>query len=136
MAWKITPAIEEILRKGRDGVGLERDEALALVHLELESRETYALMESANHLSRGQFGRKGERHFHIGLNVEPCPMDCLFCSLTRNATDCPSQALRKKKSENSRFIVYEQRRLQACHCTHWPAPVPGHRLKTRTETSI
>lgn len=85
MAWKITPAIEEILSKGRDGVPLERDEALALVHLELESRETYALMESANHLSRQQFGRKGERHFHIGLNVEPCPMDCLFCSLTRKA---------------------------------------------------
>lgn len=85
MAWKITPAIEEILRKGRDGVPLERDQALALVHLELESRETYALMESANHLSRQQFGRKGERHFHIGLNVEPCPMDCLFCSLTRKA---------------------------------------------------
>ena len=85
MAWKIAPAIEEILSKGRDGVPLERDEALALVHLELESRETYALMESANHLSRQQFGRKGERHFHIGLNVEPCPMDCLFCSLTRKA---------------------------------------------------
>lgn len=85
MAWKITPAIEEILSKGRDGVPLERDQALALVHLELESRETYALMESANHLSRQQFGRKGERHFHIGLNVEPCPMDCLFCSLTRKA---------------------------------------------------
>lgn len=85
MAWKITPAIEEILSKGRDGVPLERDQALALVHLELESRETYALMESANYLSRQQFGRKGERHFHIGLNVEPCPMDCLFCSLTRKA---------------------------------------------------
>ena len=85
MAWKITPAIEEILSKGRDGVPLERNQALALVHLELESRETYALMESANHLSRQQFGRKGERHFHIGLNVEPCPMDCLFCSLTRKA---------------------------------------------------
>lgn len=85
MAWKITSAIEEVLSKGRDGAGLERDEALALVHLPLESRETYALMESANALSRQQFGRKGERHFHIGLNVEPCPMDCLFCSLTRKA---------------------------------------------------
>ena len=85
MAWKIAPPIGEILSKGRDGVPLERDEALALVHLELESRETYALMESANYLSRTQFGQKGERHFHIGLNVEPCPMDCLFCSLTRTA---------------------------------------------------
>nr|WP_321466111.1 hypothetical protein [uncultured Desulfobulbus sp.] len=85
MAWRIAPPIEEILSKGRDGVPLERDEALALVHLPLESRETYALMESANFLSRNQFGQKGERHFHIGLNVEPCPMDCLFCSLTRTA---------------------------------------------------
>ena len=85
MAWRIAPPIEEILSKGRDGVPLEREEALALVHLPLESRETYALMESANYLSRTQFGQKGERHFHIGLNVEPCPMDCLFCSLTRTA---------------------------------------------------
>nr|WP_320011197.1 hypothetical protein [uncultured Desulfobulbus sp.] len=85
MTWKLSPRIDDILKKGRDGVPLERDEALALVHLELESRETYALMEAANHLSRTQFGNKGERHFHIGLNVEPCPMDCLFCSLTRKA---------------------------------------------------
>ncbi|MGD9947009.1 MAG: radical SAM protein [Desulfobulbus sp.] len=85
MAWTIAPTIEEILSKGRDGVPLERDEALALAHLELESRETYALMESADYLSRSRFGQKGERHFHIGLNVEPCPMDCLFCSLTRKA---------------------------------------------------
>lgn len=85
MAWRIVPPIEEILSKGRDGVPLEREDALALVHLQLESRETYALMETANYLSRTQFGQKGERHFHIGLNVEPCPMDCLFCSLTRKA---------------------------------------------------
>ncbi len=85
MAWRIAPPIEEILSKGRDGVPLEREEALPLAHLELESRETYALMETANYLSRTQFGQKGERHFHIGLNVEPCPMDCLFCSLTRTA---------------------------------------------------
>jgi len=85
MAWRISPAIEDILDKGRDGVPLSREEALALMHLELESRETYALMESANHLSRSRFGGKGENHFHIGLNVEPCPMDCSFCSLTKQA---------------------------------------------------
>ena len=85
MSWHNSPAIEEILAKGRGGAGLDREEALALMHLDLESRETYALMESANHLSRQQFGDKGERHMHIGLNVEPCPMDCAFCSLTRQA---------------------------------------------------
>jgi biotin synthase len=85
MSWRIRPAIEELLTKGRDGAGLEREEALSLMRLDLECRETYALMEAANHLTRQQFGTKGERHMHIGLNVEPCPMDCAFCSLTRQA---------------------------------------------------
>ncbi len=85
MGWRISPVIGEILDKGRDGAPLSGEEALQLMHLELESVETYALMEAANHLSRNQFGAKGELHFHIGLNVEPCPMDCSFCSLTRQA---------------------------------------------------
>ena len=85
MSWRIDPAVGDILDKGRDGAGISRDEALRLMHLGLESRETYALMESANALSRARFGSKGENHFHIGLNVEPCPMDCSFCSLTKKA---------------------------------------------------
>ena len=85
MSWKISLGVEQILDKGKDGDALTRDEALSLMHLELESRETYALMECANHLSRTLFGTKGEKHFHIGLNVEPCPMDCSFCALTRQA---------------------------------------------------
>ena len=85
MPWRLSPQIEEILSKGRDGVPLGRDEALSLMHLELESRETYALMECADHLSRTLFGKKGEKHLHIGLNVEPCPMDCAFCSLANSA---------------------------------------------------
>ena len=85
MSWKISLAVEHILAKGRDGASLTRDDALLLMNLELESRETYALMECANHLSRTHFGTKGEKHLHIGLNVEPCPMDCSFCALTRRA---------------------------------------------------
>jgi biotin synthase len=42
-------------------------------------------METANRLSIEQFKGKGENHFHIGLNVEPCPYNCLFCSLTTKA---------------------------------------------------
>jgi len=85
MSWRISPKVAEILSKGREGNGISREEALVLMHLELESREAYGLMESANHLSRVHFGAKGERHMHIGLNVEPCPMDCAFCSLTKRA---------------------------------------------------
>ncbi len=53
--------------------------------LELHSRETYALMHTANQMTRQQFGRKGENHFHIGVNIEPCPFNCSFCSLTESA---------------------------------------------------
>ena len=85
MGWKVSEKIGTILTKGLDFKGISRDEALALMHIELQSREAYALMETANQMSRSRFANKGERHLHIGLNVEPCPMDCSFCSLTRKA---------------------------------------------------
>ena len=85
MGWKISSKIENILCKGGDFAGISRPEALALMRLDLFSREAYALMETANRMSRAAFGNKAERHFHIGLNVEPCPVDCSFCSLTRKA---------------------------------------------------
>lgn len=85
MGWRLISAVEEILKKGRDAVPLTPEEAILLMELSPGSRETYALMECADYLSRTMFGNKGEKHFHIGLNVEPCPMDCAFCSLTRRA---------------------------------------------------
>jgi biotin synthase len=85
MGWRLSLAVEEILTKGRDGAPLAAEEALLLMHLTPESRETYALMECADHLSRSLFGNKGEKHLHIGLNVEACPMDCSFCSLAKSA---------------------------------------------------
>lgn len=85
MSWKISPQAAEILAKGRDFTPLSRAEALALLALPLHSPETYALMETANWMSRNQFGGKGENHFHIGLNVAPCPLNCRFCSLTQAA---------------------------------------------------
>ena len=99
MSWKISKKIENILYKGGDFAGISRPEALALMHLDLFSREAYALMETANRMSRAAFGAKAERHFHIGLNVEPCPVDCSFCSLTRKAgiftekVDFPEEAI-------------------------------------------
>lgn len=79
------PQIKEILLKAEDMAPLTRDEVLTLLRVGLHTTACYALMEAANRMSRRQFGGKGENHFHIGLNVEPCPMDCLFCSLTRQA---------------------------------------------------
>ncbi len=85
MSWNISEKVREILRKGSDFEGIDRDEALELLRLDLHSPEVYALTQTANEMSRYQFGNKGESHFHIGLNVAPCKFNCSFCSLTVKA---------------------------------------------------
>lgn len=77
--------ILEILKKAQDLVGIDQAEAVQLIRLDLCSPEVYALMGLANRISRQTFGGKGERHFHIGLNVEGCVYNCQFCSLTKQA---------------------------------------------------
>ena len=85
MSCELEPQIAEILNKAADMTYLSREEALALMRIPLHTAECYALMETANRMSRSRFGNKGENHYHIGLNVEPCPLDCQFCSLTYKA---------------------------------------------------
>ncbi len=71
--WKpLDPKVSEILNKAQDMAGISQEEAVYLLRLDLCSRETYAVMALANRMSRQSFGSKGERHFHIGLNVEGC----------------------------------------------------------------
>jgi len=85
MSWKIDPRIADILDKGAAFEGIAREEALTLMQVDLNTREAYALMQTADQMSRTQFDGKGENHLHIGVNIEPCPFDCSFCSLTRQA---------------------------------------------------
>ena len=84
MGWKLQPNIASVLDKALDD-GISRDDARALVQTDLRSKETYALMETADRLSRETFKGKGENHLHIGINLEPCPLNCKFCSLTVEA---------------------------------------------------
>ena len=76
--------IRDILNKSLQE-NINREEAKNLIHLDLHSRETYALMQTADSLSRETFNGKGENHMHIGINLEPCPINCKFCSLTKEA---------------------------------------------------
>jgi len=85
MSWGVSHKTADILNKGSDNAGIDREEALSLMQIKLHTREAYDLMETANRLSREQFNGKGENHFHIGVNVEACPFNCNFCSLTVKA---------------------------------------------------
>ena len=75
----------DIFTKALDDAPLSREEALQLMTIPLHSEDCYLLLATADRLSKEQFGFKAENHYHIGLNVEPCPLDCLFCSLTHTA---------------------------------------------------
>jgi biotin synthase len=99
MGWRISPQIKDILDKSAEGAGIGPEEAVTLLHLDLHSKETYALMASADRLSREHFRGKGENHLHIGVNVEPCPFNCLFCSLTSKA------GIFKEKAEFSEAAI-------------------------------
>jgi biotin synthase len=85
MSWKISPGTAEILRRAGDYEGITREDALALLRSDLSGADTYALMATANHMSREMFGRKGENHLHIGINVQTCRYNCSFCSLALTA---------------------------------------------------
>jgi biotin synthase len=76
---------QDIFSKALEYASLTREEALQLMTIPLHSEVCYQLMATADRMSKEQFGLKGENHYHIGLNVEPCPLDCLFCSLTYTA---------------------------------------------------
>ncbi len=85
MAWSLDPKTQDILDKAAGRGEITHPEAVHLLTLPLESREAAALMRAARDLSLADFGKKGERHLHIGLNTAPCPHNCKFCSLTREA---------------------------------------------------
>ena len=82
--WSIHHETDDILKKAQDLAGLDETQAKKLLQLDLESREVYAVMETADRISRELFAGKGENHFHIGVNIEPCPFNCRFCSLAKN----------------------------------------------------
>ncbi|MEA3400215.1 MAG: radical SAM protein [Armatimonadota bacterium] len=70
--------ISEEAHKGR---GLSRDQALALLKIELGTRDMYDLFAAAAELSRSQWGSRGEIYAQVGINFERCSGNCSFCAM-------------------------------------------------------
>ncbi|MCP8306578.1 MAG: radical SAM protein [archaeon] len=51
------------------------------MEIEVKSSEFYALISTANALTRDYIGEYGEVFAQIGVNFEPCPKSCKFCSM-------------------------------------------------------
>lgn len=58
-----------------------REEASNLIEVDVKSDGFYKLISLSNQQSRNQFGDKGYVFAQIGMNAEPCSVNCKFCSL-------------------------------------------------------
>ena len=63
---------------------LSRQEAIELLEIRNGSHEFYKLIETSNNMSRKEYNNKAYVFSQIGLNAQPCPMNCKFCSMAES----------------------------------------------------
>lgn len=73
--------IDKILNDARNGGVLNKEEAIALLNTEINSKDFYKIISLANEMTRSEFNNKAFIFAQIGLNAEPCPVNCKFCSM-------------------------------------------------------
>jgi len=75
----------EIVSKSLDGEVLNQDEIAQLFRIPLFSRESAMVLAAARDKSERASNGLAEVHAQIGLNVAPCPNNCMFCAFaTKN----------------------------------------------------
>jgi biotin synthase len=77
---RVSPHVKQKVSKTFDGSLLNRQEILDLLRIPLPSLEAGWVMASADILAREASRGRAEIHSQIGLNLSPCPNNCLFCS--------------------------------------------------------
>lgn len=60
---------------------LSDEEIRDLLRINNESKDFYRLLAVSNELSRSKFKNKGYVFTQIGINAEPCSINCQFCSM-------------------------------------------------------
>lgn len=67
------------------GEKLSREEAVQLLETPVGSREYYELLYLANQYSRKAFEEKGLIFAQMGLDMQPCGVNCKFCSMAKDS---------------------------------------------------
>jgi biotin synthase len=76
--------LDTLERTGPAGMSLTREDAVALLGIDVHGPDFYRLLALSNRLSRDKFGNHGLVFAQIGINAEPCPINCAFCSMGRD----------------------------------------------------
>jgi biotin synthase len=79
---KVSSKVQDLITKVFDGRLLSGDEILDLLSIPPHSLETSFVIAAADSLTREASRGKAEVHAQIGLNLSPCPNNCLFCSFS------------------------------------------------------
>lgn len=72
---------ETILQRFAAGETLNKEDLCHLLSPPVGSRAYYSLLAQANEYSRRAFGSKGLLFGQIGLDLQPCRINCKFCSM-------------------------------------------------------
>lgn len=70
---------------------LSKEEIIGLLQIDTHSDQLYELLAVSNKLSRSKFGNRGYVFTQIGINAEPCPVNCKFCSMASSHYSLGSQ---------------------------------------------
>ncbi|MDR1937553.1 MAG: radical SAM protein [Tannerellaceae bacterium] len=73
--------MDELFRKIETGVDLSQSDAVRLLSVDNTGREYYRLLYLARAQSVKAFGNRGYVFAQIGINAEPCSINCHFCSM-------------------------------------------------------
>lgn len=76
--------IDKILNAVRNGKLLDKEEVITLLNIKNNSDEYYKLLSLSNEMTRYEFNNQGFIFAQIGLNAEPCSVDCNFCSMRKS----------------------------------------------------
>lgn len=86
--------IESILKRFHEGQELDKRDLCSLLSIPVGSGEYYSLLAAANGYSRKAFDGKGLIFGQIGLDIQPCPVNCRFCSLAADVLKGRSPIIR------------------------------------------
>ena len=83
----------DILKQLKSGDQIEWtiDRIVSLLEIDTTGTRFYDLLALSNAQSRKQFGDRGYVFTQIGINAEPCPVNCKFCSMASGHYSMDSQ---------------------------------------------
>jgi biotin synthase len=91
--------IQDIVDKVLDGYSLTRDEIVRLLEAPPHSMDAGLIMAVANTITWAASKGIAEVHAQIGLNLSPCPNNCLFCAFAaKNGVFHESQELHTEET--------------------------------------